>query len=252
MVLGLVLLAPAVVSFVAAPIIAPGDPFASVSAPFQPPSLAFPLGTDDLGRNMLSAVIHGAQTSLVVGLSVATIALILGITVGPLAGFSGSSIDEVLMRITEFFQVIPRFFLAILVISIFGGTLFHLIIVLALTSWSGLARIARAETLSLRERDFVLSAYALGCGSTRILLRHILPHVWRPLLATTALIVSSAILAEAGLSYLGLGDPDVMSWGYLIGNAQNFLHRAWWLSVLPGVSMTITVLGLGLITDSLR
>ncbi len=250
--LGLTLLAPALISLLAAPLISPGDPFASVGEPFQPPSLAFPLGTDDLGRNMLSAVIHGAQTSLTVGLSVAAIALSLGLFIGLIAGFSGLFFDEILMRITEFFQVIPRFFLAVLVVSMFGGNIFHLIMVLALTSWSGLARIARAETLSLREREFVRSAYALGCGTGRILFRHIFPHVWRPLLATTALVVNSAILAEAGLSYLGLSDPDVMSWGYLIGNAQNFMHRAWWLSVLPGVSISITVLGIGLIVDSLR
>ena len=248
--LGLILLGPFVVAAILAPNLAPADPFASAGAPFQAPSSEYWLGTDDLGRDLLSGVIYGARTSLIVGLSVAVLALILGTTVGLISGFVGGWIDDLLMRITELFQILPRFFLAIAVIALFENTLFNLVMVLAITSWSGLARIARSEVLSLRTRDFVVGAQAVGVKPAGILWRHILPNAIQPLLATIALIVSSAILTEAGLSFLGLGDPNTISWGYLLNNAQPFIRRAWWLAVFPGLAIVISVLGLNLILDS--
>ncbi len=250
--LGSVLLTPAVVAALLGPTIAPGDPFAGVAAPFQDPSLAFPFGTDDLGRDLLLAVIHGARTSLITGGAVAVLALGAGLAVGCAAGFSRSWIDDALMRMTEFFQVIPRFFLAILVLALFGQSLANLVLVLALTSWGGLARVARAEVLSLRERDFVLAARALGAHPVRIAVRHMMPHAVSALLPLTGLIAGGAILTETGLSYLGLGDPNRMSWGYLLNNAQAFLYRAWWLPVFPGLAILITVLGLALVLDRRR
>ncbi len=247
--LGALLLAPALVCASFGSTIAPGDPFAASAASFVPPSLAHPFGTDDLGRDLLSAVVHGARTSMLTGLAVGALASSLGLAVGCCAGFGGPAVDNLLMRLTEFFQVVPRFFLAILVIALFGNRLANIVAVLALTSWGGLARVARAEVLSLRERDFVLAARAIGGGKVRIAFRHVIPHVLTSLLPLTALIASGAILTEAGLSYLGLGDPNLMSWGYLLNNAQSFLWRAWWLSAFPGLAIVTTVLGLSLVLD---
>jgi peptide/nickel transport system permease protein len=250
--LGLALLGPVGLSALLSSTIAPGDPFDSVAPPFQTPSLAHPFGTDDLGRDLLSAVIHGARTSLLVGCAVAALAMFLGLAVGVIAGFSRSWIDDAFMRVTEFFQVVPRFFLAILVLALFGNSLANLVVVLALTSWGGLARIARAEVLSLRERDFVRAARAAGANPWRIAFHHVVPNAVQSLLPLTALVASSAILTEAGMSYLGLGDPNRMSWGYLLNNAQTFLYRAWWLSAFPGLAIVATVLGLAFILYRLR
>lgn len=247
--LGLLLVSFSLIAAIGAPYLAPFDPFASVAAPFQPPSAQHWLGTDDLGRDLFSAIIYGARTSLVVGLTVAGLALLLGTAIGLISGFAGGWTDEGLMRLTELFQILPRFFLAIVVIALFGTNLVNLMLVLALTSWSGLARIGRAEVLSLRERDFILGARTVGVKPARILWRHLLPNAIQPLLAAAALIVSSAILTEAGLSFLGLGDPNTISWGYLLNNAQPFIRRAWWLPVFPGLAIVITVLGLTLLLD---
>ncbi len=250
--LGAAFLAPSVVCAVFGSLIAPGDPFAGAAAPFLPPSLAFPFGTDDLGRDMLAAVIHGARTSLVTGASVAALSAALGLVVGCAAGFGRPWMDDAVMRATEFFQVVPRFFLAIVVVALFGNSLVNLVVVLALTGWGGLARVVRAEVFSLRERDFVAAARALGAHPLRVALRHVLPHAVVAVLPMTALIASGAILTEAGMSYLGLGDPNLISWGTLLNNAQKFLFRAWWLSVFPGLGIVVTVLGLALVLERPR
>ena len=248
--LGIILLTPAVAAAIAAPQLAPFDPFTSAGQPFQPPSAEFWMGTDDLGRDVFSAIIFGARTSLIVGFSVAMIALMVGVFIGLTSGFVGGWTDDALMRLTELFQIVPRFFLAIAVIALFGNSLLNLVLVLALTSWSGLARIGRAEVLSLRERDFVIAARCIGVKPSRIIQRHIFPNAIQPILAAAALIVSAAILTEAGLSFLGLGDPNTISWGYLLNNAQPFIRRAWWLPVFPGLAIVVTVLGLSLVLDN--
>jgi len=230
----------------------PFDPFESVAQPFLLPSINYPFGTDDLGRDVFSAVIAGARTSIFAGLTVALIAMSIGVTTGVIAGFVGGYVDDILMRVTELAQSIPRFFVAILMVALFEGSLTTLILVLGFTSWPGLARITRAEALSLRSREFVTAAFALGGSTYWILTKHILPHAIRPVLATTTLIVTGAILTEAGLSYLGISDPNVASWGRLILNAQSFLHHAWWLSVFPGLAIMLLVLGISLIADSLN
>jgi peptide/nickel transport system permease protein len=249
--LGLALLLPGLLAALAAPQLAPFDPFARAGAPFQTPSAQNWLGTDDLGRDLLSAVIYGARTSLIVGASVTVLTLLLGLSLGLVSGFSGGWVDELLMRLTELFQTVPRFFLAIAVIALFGNSLLNVVLVLALTSWSGLARIARAEVLSLRERDYILAARAVGMRSRRILWRHLMPNAIQPLLAATPIVVGSAILTEASLSFLGLGDPNTISWGYLLNNAQPFIRRAWWLPVFPGLAITMSVLGLSLALDEM-
>jgi len=230
----------------------PFNPFESVAQPFTPPSFEHPFGVDDLGRDLYSAVLAGTQTSLKAGLLVAILSIFIGVTIGVISGFFGGFIDDVLMRITELVQSVPRFFIAILMVALFGGSFTTLILVLGLTSWTMLARITRAETLSLLSRDFVSSAICMGCGRYWIITRHILPHAIQPILATTVLIVSNAILTEASLSYLGISDPNVVSWGQLIFNAQSFLHQAWWLSVFPGIAFTALILAIHLIADGLR
>ena len=232
--------------------ISPYDPWLSVARPFQTPSLAHPFGTDDLGRDLFSAVIAGARTSLAVGLLVALLTASIGIVTGLVAGFVGGWLDDALMRLAEIVQILPRFFIAILVAAMIGASIGHLIWVLGLMSWPGLARIVRAETLSLRSRPFVQAAIALGGSQRWIVWRHVLPHASRSIVAVLSLVACAAILTEAGLAYLGLSDPNVISWGRLISNAQSFLYRAWWLSVFPGLAIVVMIVAITLVIDGLR
>lgn len=235
-----------------AEVIAPFAPLRSAGAPLQAPSLAHPMGTDDLGRDILSGVVYGARTSLLVGLSVSAIAALLGTVVGLVAGHYGGWVDDVLMRFTELVQVLPRFFLAVIIIAFFGAGLSNLILVLGLTSWPMLARILRSEVLSLRQRDFIVAARAVGVPEGAVLLRHVLPNVLSSLLVTTSLLMGSTILIEASLSFLGLGDPNAISWGYMLNNAQAFLRTAWWMAVFPGLAIVLTVLAFNLSGDGLN
>jgi peptide/nickel transport system permease protein len=232
--------------------LAPGDPFAAAGTPFAPPSSAHPFGTDDLGRDLLRAVLHGARVSLIVGATVAVASLTLGLLVGGVAGYLGGAVDDLLMRFTELVLVLPRFFLALVVVALFGASLTNLIAVLALTSWGIIARVARAGVLTVKEREYVLAARALGGTGPRILLRHVLPNVLAPVVAYAALQVGNAILVEASLSFLGFGDPNLVSWGYLLNNAQAFVRRAWWLSVFPGAAIVLAVLSINLLADGMR
>jgi len=235
----------------AAPLLAPYDPFAVDGPALSRPTGAHPLGTDALGRDLLSGIIWGARTSLLVAGCVAVLVSIVGATVGLLSGYAGGWADDVLMRLTEAFQVLPRFFLALVVIAFFGPGLDRLILVLGLTSWPLLARVVRAEVLALRTREFVEAARVHGASRTRILLREILPNAVPPAIALLGLVVAQVILIEAGLGFLGLGDPNVVSWGALSSEAQQFLRVAWWLSLFPGVAILLAVLGLNLLGDAL-
>jgi peptide/nickel transport system permease protein len=251
-ILGLFLTAVVVVAGLLANVISSPDPFRTVADPLRAPSHAHLMGTDNLGRDMFSAVVHGARTSMVVVLGVAAIASVVGLAVGVVSGYRGGWVDDVLMRITELFQAIPRFFLVLLIVALFGAGIDNLIYVLALTSWPTLARVTRSEALSLRDREYVDSARAIGATDRRIVLRHILPNVLPTALVVIALTGSRVILLEASLSFLGLGDPSVMSWGYLVSNAQRFLRVAWWMSVFPGLAIAISVLGINLMSDALN
>jgi peptide/nickel transport system permease protein len=249
---GLALTLAVIVFAVLADRIAPTDPFTSIAAPLSPPSRANALGTDDLGRDLLSGVLYGARTSLLVAFSVTVLTSVFGVAIGVVAGYRAGSVDDVLMRATEFVQIVPRFFLAVLVIALFGPGLDRLILVLGLTSWPAIARVVRAETLSLARREFVEAAHALGASGWRVLLRDILPNALPAALVVISLNAGSVILMEAGLGFIGLGDPNAMSWGYLANNAQRFLRVAWWMALFPGVAIALAVLGLNLLGDALN
>lgn len=235
-----------------APRLAPGDPFLLGNPALRPPSADHRFGTDNLGRDVFNAVVHGLRTSMTVVLWVTLISALIGVTVGAVAGYRAGVVDRALMRLTELFQSVPRFFLALLAMSMFDRTLRNLIIVLGLTSWTLLARVVRAETLSLRTREYVESARAAGASDVRILLRHVLPNVLPTATVVISLGASRVILLEAGLAFLGLSDQDQLSLGFLINNAQQFLEQAWWMSVFPGFAIVLAVLGINLLADTLN
>lgn len=233
-------------------ILAPGDPFATSRQVFQTPSRAHPFGTDDLGRDLYRSVMHGARASLAVGIITTVIATAIGVLVGACAGYFGGIVDDLLMRLTELFQVIPRFFLVLIAVTLFKGGVGLIILLLGLTFWPGTARLLRGQILSLRNREHVVAARAIGLRESAILVRHVLPMALPPVITLAALTVGGAILVEAGLSFLGLGDHNVVSWGALLNDAQQFVRRAWWLSAFPGLAITVTVLGLNLLADALN
>jgi peptide/nickel transport system permease protein len=235
-----------------ADVMAPTDPFASVGHPLSPPSRLHTLGTDDLGRDLLSGVVHGARTSLLVALSVTLLASTIGVGVGSFAGYRTGTVDDLLMRVTELVLVVPRFFLAVVVIALFGVGVDRVILVLGLTSWPVIARVVRAQTLSLVRRDFVDAARALGASEVRVKVRHVLPNALPAALVVISVNAASVILLEAGLGFLGLGDPRMMSWGYLANNAQRFLRVAWWMALFPGAAIALAVLGLNLLGDAVN
>ena len=234
-----------------APWIAPNRPFATVAPPLARPSRAFPMGSDALGHDLFSQVIHGARSSLLIAVVVAVLVVAIGTAVGLVAGSARSWIDDVLMRSAEVVQIIPRFFLALLVSAMFGAGTMRLALLLGLTSWPTLARIVRAETQSLIERDFITSARSLGASRRRVLTHEVLPNVVPTTFAYLGLVVAQALLVEAGIGFLGLGDPNTVSWGQLAGEAQRFLRVAWWLPVFPGACIAVTVLSLNLLGDAL-
>lgn len=232
--------------------IAPYNPFATSDDVLLAPSPQHWFGTDDLGRDIYSAIIHGTRVSLLVGVGSVLIATLIGVTIGAVAGYAGGWVDDVLMRFTELFQVVPRFFLALIVVSLFGSSVWLIVLLLGLTYWTGTARLMRSQVLTLRTRDYVLAARTVGMSEARILLREILPGAMPPVITQAALHVGGAILLEAGLGFLGLGDRNVVSWGALLNDAQQFVRTAWWMSLFPGSAITLTVLALNLMADGLN
>ena len=228
-----------------APVFFPGDPLRIVATSLLPPfdNAAFPLGTDRLGRDVMAELFHASRTSLLVGLAAAVASILIGTVVGTLAGFAGGLIDEVLMRITEAFQTVPGFLLALALVSIAGPSLPVLILAIAFSSWTQAARLTRGQVLSIRERDYVASARVIGMHPMEIAFRQILPNALPPVLALVPVIVASAILIEAALSFLGLGDPNRITWGGMIAEGRTVLRSALWLSILPGLALALTVVG---------
>ncbi len=238
---------------VLAPLLA-GDPGAiDISRRLQPPSWQFPLGTDDLGRDVLARILYGARISLLVGFVAVGIASLIGIVLGALAGYYGRWVDGLLMRFVDIMLCFPTFFLILAVIAFLEPSIWNIMIIIGLTGWMGVARLVRAEFLSLRERDFVQAARALGASDGRLIFRHILPNALSPVLVSATLGVAGAILTESALSFLGIGvQPPTPSWGNMLIAGKQTLGTAWWLSAFPGLAILITVLGYNLLGEGIR
>ncbi|KUL92753.1 ABC transporter permease [Bosea sp. WAO] len=238
----------------AAPLLFPVSPWQSVGDPLLAPSEdpAFPLGTDMLGRDIAAGLAYGARVSLLIGLISTAVAVLIGVSIGALAGYYGGRTDDVLMRFTEFFQTIPAFAMAIVLVAIFNPSITSITLAIAIVSWPPVARLVRGEFLSLRSREFVQAAVVIGQSGPRIMLTQILPNVVSPIIVTASLMVATAILTESSLSFLGLGDRNMMSWGFMIGAARTMLREAWWMSVFPGVAILLTVLAINLIGEGLN
>lgn len=234
------------------PWIAPYDPLALRPDTLRPPGVPYWFGTDDVGRDILSGVLHGARVSLLVGLLSALGAVLIGVAVGGLAGYWRGRLDEVLMRATEWVLVVPQFLIVLVVAAIFGADLRLVIAVLAAVSWPTTARLTRAQFLALGAREFVTAARGLGASDARIALRQILPNALGPIVVTASLQVPAAILAEASLRFLGLSDPSRLSWGAMLNQAQNFLQQSWWMAFFPGTAIFATVLSLNLAGEALN
>ena len=235
-----------------APVLSPRPPLETSAAAFRPPGGGGAMGTDNLGRDIWSGLLHGARVSLMVGVLSAAFATLVGVTVGTAAGALGGRADAWLMRLSDLMQTIPQFFLALLIVALAGRGLWKIIGVLALLGWPLTARLVRAEFLSLREREFVEAARALGMDEFRIAVLVILPNALAPAIVAATLGVAEAVLLESGLSFFGLGDPNLMSWGLMLQNAQGFLRRAWWMAVFPGLAIFVAVLAFNLFGDGLN
>lgn len=219
----------------------------------EPPSAAHPLGTDDLGRDVLARMLHGARISLSVGFVAESIAIGIGLVIGLLAGYYGGKVDSLLMRFVDIMLCFPTFFLILAVIAFIGPSIWNIMFIIGVTGWMGVARLVRAETLSLKERDFVAAARAQGAGTARILFRHILPNTLAPVLVAATLGVAGAILVESGLSFLGIGvQPPTPSWGNILTAGKDNIEFAWWLSLFPGLAIFLTVLGYNLLGEGIR
>jgi peptide/nickel transport system permease protein len=234
--------------------IAPHDPGkTNVSLKLKPPSFQHFLGTDQLGRDIFSRMLHGSRISLSVGFVAVAISIFIGILVGSVAGYYGRWVDSILMRFVDIMLCFPTFFLILTVVALLGPSIFNIMLVIGITSWMGTSRFVRAEFLSLRERDFVQAAKALGMGDRRIIFRHILPNALAPVFVTATLDVATAILVEAGLSFLGFGvQPPAPSWGNILTEGRTYIFDAWWLTLFPGFAILMTVLSFNLLGEGLR
>lgn len=249
---GLALLLGVLLGGALAGMIYPGDPFGIVGKPFQPPFGTHLLGTDSLGRDLAAGVLHGARTTLLVGVVATVIACVFGVTIGGLAGYFGGRLDSLLMRFTELFQTIPFFLFAILLVAVLGPSIRNVIFAIAVVSWPPMARLVRGEFMAMRNREFVQACVSLGMGHTRIILLHILPNTLSSIIVTGSLMVATAILIESGLSFLGLSDANTMSWGFIIGSGRTVLRTAWWICAAPGLAILLTVMAINLVGDGLN
>lgn len=235
------------------PFLAPYDPTAQDFTILQPPSMEHPMGTDSLGRDVLSRVIAGARVSAMVGLGVAFVGMVIGVTLGLLAGFFGGRVDDVISRYVDIQWAFPELILAIALISIFGVGVEKVIIAIAFAYVDDFARLARAEALRLKQEEFVLAARVTGISSRGIITGEILPNAVGPLVVQATIAVGLGILGEAALTFLGLGvDPSTPTWGLILAESRNFFQTAWWLSIFPGLAIVVTVLSLNLLGDGLR
>ena len=248
-----IVLAFVVLATIFGPMLYPVDPFEMVWAPFTPPGQeGFVLGTDYLGRDMLAALLNGGRVSLTIGLVAALMSVFIGISFGALAGFYRGLVEEVLMRITEFFQVLPTLLFSMVIVALFGASLEVVTIAIGVVSWTAVARITRAEFLRIRELEYVTASRAAGASNITLMTRVILPNALPPIIVQAALMVGSAILFEAGLAFLGLSDPNVVSWGQIIGSNRPYILDASFTVTIPGLAIFVTVLSISLIGDGLN
>lgn len=252
-VIGLVLLALVVGVALAAPLAFPGDPLGLAGRPLQwPGAPRFPLGTDPSGRDIAAQIFHGARTSLLIGGVATAVSLGIGIGVGALAGFYGGWVDDALMRVTEAFQTLPGFLLLLVLVAVFGSAITTVTLAIGIVSWPATARLTRAEFLTLRSREFVQSCRTLGMGNARIIWGEILPNALPPVIVYAGVVMASAILLESALAFLNLSDPNVASWGNLIGAGKGVLRVQWYVSAIPGVAILLTVLAVSLVGQGLN
>lgn len=252
-IVGLVLLMLIILGAFLGPMLYPTDPFEMVWAPFTPPGQeGFPLGTDYLGRDLLAALLNGARVTLLVGASAALLSVCIGVTVGALSGYYSGFVEEALMRVTEFFQVLPTLLFCMVIVALFGTSLHMIVLAIGVVSWTGVARIARSEVMRIKQLEYVLAARASGATHSQIILFTILPNAMPPIIVQATLMVGSAILFEASLSFLGLTDPNVVSWGQVIGANRQYILDSSFAVTIPGLAIFVTVLAISLIGDGLN
>ena len=252
-VFGLIILFLVILMAVIANWIYPDDPFRLAGKPMSSPGTnGFLLGSDTLGRDVAAGIAHGAKTSILIGLLATIAAVFIGIIFGALAGYYGGVIDDALMRVTEIFQTIPSFRFAILLVAIMKPSIECMVIAITVVSWPAVARLVRGEFMSLKNREFVQACHTLGMNDSRIMMREILPNCLSPVIVIGSLMVATAILIESGLAFLGLGDPNIMSWGFQIGAGRTMLRSAWWVCTFPGIAILITVLAINLVGEGLN
>jgi peptide/nickel transport system permease protein len=251
---GLLLLLAVVGVALAAPLVFATDPLNLAGRPLQWPGAnpRFWLGTDPTGRDIAAQIFHGARVSLLIGLVATAISIAIGIAVGAFAGYYGGLVDDALMRVTEAFQTLPNFLLLLVLVAVFGSDITTVTVAIGLVSWPAPARLTRAEFLTLRERDFVQASRALGTGDLRIILREILPNALPPVIVYASVVMAVAILLESALAFLSLSDPNVASWGNLIGAGRGVLRTQWYVSAIPGIAILVTVLAVSLVGQGLN
>ena len=252
-VLGLVILLLLTITALIGPVFAPFDPEdLEIGRRATAPNAIYWVGTDELGRDVFSRAVTAVRVSLLVGIIAATVSTIVGILVGSLAGFFGGWLDHILMRLTEIFQVVPQFFLAVVLVALFGASVLNIIVAIALLTWPIIARLTRSEFLSLKTRQYVDAAYLGGASNTRLIFGEILPNALGPIIVSATLLVGRAMLTEAGLSFLGLGDPSRISLGVMLYQSRPFVQFAWWAAIFPGLLIFLAVLCTNLIGDGLN
>lgn len=251
---GMVLLLLVVAMAASASLLYPQGPWKLAGRPLLWPSenAKFPLGTDVLGRDLLAAVLYGAKVSLTIGLAATLVATMFGTIMGAAAGYFGGAVDRILMGVTEVFQTIPPFVLAVVVVAAFKPSLWSIVTAISLVSWPPLARLVRAQFMQLMPTEFVQAATLMGMSDARIILTQLLPNAMTPIVVSSSLMIASAILLEAGLSFLGLGDPNVMSWGYIIASGREVLRTDWYITALPGLAILASVLAINLVGEGLN
>lgn len=235
------------------PYISPYDPLKiDLTNRHNPPSKDHIMGTDEFGRDVLSRVIWGARVSMLIGFISAGISTILGIGLGSISGYYGGRIDNIIMGVVDIFMVLPTFFLILIIVALFGSSIWNIMAVIGITSWPGTARIMRAQFLSIREKEFIEAARALGSNDLRIILLHILPNAVYPVIVNSSLLIANSILTEASLGFLGLGDPSIISWGLMLNRALQYMRNSWWQTIFPGLCIFCIVLSFNVIGDGLN